>query len=593
MKSKLVGKRKASVRKKEWQKNFVKKCAEIYSLYEKSFEEAVLEGTIRSKDVMNLVKIMVAPMRFGKTRLAITHHIPFLLKHTDVECIIFTSPLGSIIKQKQRLIKKTIRKLDDVEYCDHPVDAIEALEDGSKVVITMTNQAAWVGDKAIELYNSLDKSKTAFIVDEAHTWTTDCKENLGNVVGGGGENSKFKGALYQRLKEFAPHTPFIFGLTATTNNQHDGLVPALGNMQYVVINKDFVKDGEVVQDLAYRLGWFDPERVRYMDDTTLFGKPTQDHFNDMIGVLMRREKLIKKKLTVFIEAKRKEKGADDNECLAETLNYIKESNFEANDVDENSPVTFMMHSKEIAAYNINGKKLNNVDEKTVYACLADSSHPSRFLIVVDMAKMGVDLPTTKLMFSFRTWPKKADDFETFGYIIESALQKFGRLLTGNSGVSEKEFFDEYFGDFRNVPDFHPEMNMMDYWVMGNGMNEEAMSVYGEIFAPSKPDMESHLKTFKKVIRPSQQERDAAYKLAQKDRCEREGCKCFEDFVTNPPIGSEEFPLSEEERLEIYIKGLEVDHVDRNLDNLDPENLKTYCPNAHSGKTMKYEDYMPK
>ena len=27
--------------------------------------------------------------------------------------------------------------------------------------------------------------------------------------------------------------------------------------------------------------------------------------------------------------------------------------------------------------------------------------------------------------------------------------------------------------------------------------------------------------------------------------------------------------------------------------LDPENLKTYCPNAHSGKTMKYEDYMPK
>ena len=95
------------------------------------------------------------------------------------------------------------------------------------------------------------------------------------------------------------------------------------------------------------------------------------------------------------------------------------------------------------------------------------------------------------------------------------------------------------------------------------------------------------------MRPSQQERDAAYKLAQKDRCEREGCKCFEDFVTNPPMGSEEFPLSEEERLEIYIKGLEVDHVDRNLDNLDPENLKTYCPNAHSGKTMKYEDYMPK
>ena len=43
----------------------------------------------------------------------------------------------------------------------------------------------------------------------------------------------------------------------------------------------------------------------------------------------------------------------------------------------------------------------------------------------------------------------------------------------------------------------------------------------------------------------------------------------------------------------YKKSLQVDHVDRNLNNLAPENLKTYCPNAHSGKTMKYEDYMPK
>jgi hypothetical protein len=253
----------------------------------------------------------------------------------------------------------------------------------------------------------------------------------------------------------------------------------------------------------------------------------------------------------------------------------------------------MMNSNEIAAYDKDDNRLYSVDEKTVFACLADPSHPSRFLIVVDMAKMGVDLPTTKLMFSFRTWPKKATDFLKFGYLIESALQKFGRLLTGNSGVSEKEFFDEYFGDFRNVPDFHPEMNMMDYWVMSNGMNENAKQVFGDMFAPAMPDMESHLDNFKKTIVPSKQERDAAYKLAQKDPCEREDCQCFEDFVTTPPIGSEEFPLSEEERLVNYIKGLQVDHVDRNLDNLDPENLKTYCPNAHSGKTMKYEDYMPK
>ena len=57
--------------------------------------------------------------------------------------------------------------------------------------------------------------------------------------------------------------------------------------------------------------------------------------------------------------------------------------------------------------------------------------------------------------------------------------------------------------------------------------------------------------------------------------------------------SEEFSLSYEERLENYIKMLTVDHIDRDLNNISPENLRTGCPNAHGSKTMKYKDYMPK
>jgi hypothetical protein len=49
-----------------------------------------------------------------------------------------------------------------------------------------------------------------------------------------------------------------------------------------------------------------------MDDSPLFGKSTQDHFNDMISVLMEREQLTKQKISVFIEAKRKEQNKDDN-----------------------------------------------------------------------------------------------------------------------------------------------------------------------------------------------------------------------------------------------------------------------------------------
>ena len=67
---------------------------------------------------------MVAPMRFGKTRTAITHHIPFLFKHTNTQLIILTSPLGDILVQKERLVRKTIRNLENVEYATCPIEAL-------------------------------------------------------------------------------------------------------------------------------------------------------------------------------------------------------------------------------------------------------------------------------------------------------------------------------------------------------------------------------------------------------------------------------------------------------------------------------------
>ena len=149
-----------------------------------------------------------------------------------------------------------------------------------------------------------------------------------------------------------------------------------------------------------------------------------------------------------------------------------------------------MFSKRL--YNKNGEPIEKVTEKTVYHLLNDQNHPLRFLIVVDMAKMGVDLRTTKLLFSFRQTEKRAKDFVEFGYIIEAALQKYGRLLTPNSGVDEKIFFEQFYGDSRNVLNFHPEMNMMDFWVMDNGMNRQGFEAFGERFAPEMPDMESHL-----------------------------------------------------------------------------------------------------
>lgn len=483
---------KQKLRKKEYIKTFNIKCQMIYKQYQGYFENFVIDcEKNRKKEIKNLLNVMVAPMRFGKTRTAITHHIPFLFKHTNTQLIILTSPLGDILVQKERLVRKTIRNLENVEYATCPIEALEALEDGSRVVITMTNQSAWVGSKAKSLYKKCDKSKTAILVDEAHTWTTDCKENLDDVVGktwkkkDGTPRTNFKGVLYNVVKEFAKETPYIFGLTATTNNQHNGKVKALGSMQFKVINSDFV-DNLIVRELVYRISWFDKKRVRFFTDSSI-----NSAWNDMIQTIKRREKAINKKLSVFIESKQKRKHTEVNQHLNNILQKFKKESrldiFESKNVDYyKSPVVVVMNSDCIRYQSLSGKIIEkNISSKQVFKDLEDLNHPLRFLVVVNMAKMGVDLPTTKMMFSFRD----SCDYklsENYGYMTESKIQLFGRLMTAYTGKSDKEFYGEYQGDVRNIDDFVLEQNMTDYWVVDNPLNREAFDEFEDKFSCPPP-----------------------------------------------------------------------------------------------------------
>ena len=483
---------KQKLRKKEYIKTFNIKCQMIYKQYQEYFENFVIDcEKNRKKEIKNLLNVMVAPMRFGKTRTAITHHIPFLFKHTNTQLIILTSPLGDILVQKERLVRKTIRNLENVEYATCPIEALEALEDGSRVVITMTNQSAWVGSKAKSLYKKCDKSKTAILVDEAHTWTTDCKENLDDVVGktwkkkDGTPRTNFKGVLYNVVKEFAKETPYIFGLTATTNNQHNGKVKALGSMQFKVINSDFV-DNLIVRELVYRISWFDKKRVRFFTPSSVNGA-----WNDMIQTIKRREKAINKKLSVFIESKQKRKHTEVNQHLNNILQKFKKESrldiFESKNVDYyKSPVVVVMNSDCIRYQSLSGKIIEkNISSKQVFKDLEDLNHPLRFLVVVNMAKMGVDLPTTKMMFSFRN----SCDYklsENYGYMTESKIQLFGRLMTAYTGKSDKEFYGEYQGDVRNIDDFVLEQNMTDYWVVDNPLNRKAFDEFEDKFSCPPP-----------------------------------------------------------------------------------------------------------
>jgi len=106
------------------------------------------------------------------------------------------------------------------------------------------------------------------------------------------------------------------------------------------------------------------------------------------------------------------------------------------------------------------------------------------------------------------------------------------------------------------------------------------------------DAEGYLKGMISIFREqngyssiSGQERDLAYRNARKDRCEHPNCNCYEELVENGD------KLSKSLREVYYQLVLQVDHKDGDRENMDPENLITLCPNRHSIKTMKNEDYL--
>jgi len=598
---KSVGKLKASERKNAYNE----KIEGLYRKFEKDFAKELDSCRLKRKDRMNIFKVLVAPMRFGKTRIAITFMIPLLLRELDVvDVVIISSPLKGILEQKKGLLK-SICVNNSLTYCETCDQVEDALEYGDKAVFATTNSMAFTSPKSKKLLGNIDLSRVAYIVDECHTWTTDCPENVPDVNGGSGE--KFLATLYDTVKLVSAVSPYIFGLTATANNQHNGFVPALGNMKFEKINT--LPD---VNEFVWRMGWMRPENVHYFEqEGSVYGDQTDEFFGKMIFRIMRIEKASRRKRCAMIETRMKPRESkleemdlppNENPHIKNDLQRIKESDFSFDGMNDSDGITAVMTAKEKYICNKNGDDLmstkDGLDEKTIYERLYDQDDPLRFLIIIDMAKMGVDLPTVKEFFSTRPAIKSS---KVYGWIIETALQKFGRLLTVCTGIlasSQKKgddiFFEEHGGDLRDVPDFTPEMNEMHYTIIDNDFNRTAMQVFQDVFAPNAPNIGHYFfENSKKSIVPSGQERDAAYKEAQKDRCERTDCKCFEDFVENPPENSEEFSLSYEERLENYEKGLQIDHVDRNLENLAPENLKTYCPNAHSGKTMKYEDYIPK
>lgn len=462
------------------------------------------------------------------------------------------------------------------------------------------------------LINFLKDEKFALYWDEAHFGGSSSQGTYRYNTGWPG--AAYKASYYEFAEALALlEKSKVLGFTATPLFEHKGLIPKINSKMYnlLVKKEDWATQEELTEITSQlrNISIYNPNKLGFekgiqlaLNDYLAFSKNlelTAEIINSHEPLLNLAPKTI-----MTLNAGANNENTETSLNIYENIDVVKD--WLRGKIDETSYILGKADKDGYFIGNIQGDwiKLTGDYAFTEFVQkMEDSNDPLRFIFHIEKFKFGLNVPNISHEVHSRERNQVGENKVTV-----SILQIFGRAVRTNFGITDLDV--NFVSDavdwlLKNYKDSVVFDELREYMMLQNSHTffVPDTETYQVAIPEWKDDYSAPLSMsqfnnvdrngFKKIISVSKQERDAAYKAARKDRCERENCKCFEDFVTHPPIASEEFDLSEEERLVNYKKGLHVDHVDRNLNNLAPENLKTYCPNAHSGKTMKYEDYMPK
>ena len=421
-------------------------------IYNEEFEELIDSDNFETRT--NEVKIRWAGLRTGKTHHEITHAVPYVLKNSKVEVFVLTSPLTGIISQNTVKLKVSASKNGFV-VAENPAEALKLinLKNKPKVVIYMTNMKAWVSPSADKFFGLLEKTigldKVGISIDEFHTWTVSGKENYPAVIGGGSD--LFTGALYSRLSLIASKSAYTFGITATPNFEAKGLVDTVGDLKYTLVNEMLPS-----KLFAHRMGWMDKKTFYNYTDDLYSSDETEEQMIKLLQRCKEVEKITNLKRAVLWHC-----GIDKEGSTRMQPDDVIKTFIQNKHLFGEGDIGAVLLGDEKYIFDKDGNKtFNGIDEETIYDKINDYNDPLRHLLVKNMAGMGVTLPPLKALFSLRPQYKKSE----YGYITEMAAQLLGRTTTPNSGFSDEIFWDEYDAHFKNVPNFNPLINMMD-WVL--------------------------------------------------------------------------------------------------------------------------------
>jgi len=400
---------------------------------EESADDYLVDPFLKTVDDANfyettgVMKILVGVTGQGKTYNTAKTFIPHLAKNHNVEMFIVSVPTTEILDDKD-----FINSAQDagLQHTDDVKKAIKMLKDGIRVLLTTTHQSFVVADKGKQLQEYLKTSGKTFAVfiDEAHTWLVSDVANYKDVNGHYGTN--YEATMFKSLAELSTISPYIFGLTATPNNEQLGYITPLGDMKFEVINSLPPKK-LLMGKTAYLNG------VTYYDDDNFVN-------NKFLIDQLYQDAIVK----LFMSETKKTMMVSVGNVCAKTgynLEYVKmitqtaiHSNALAPD-DEKTFAIMTGDKKVTGVYSVNGS-FEIMDEDDIKDKLNDLNDPLKIVIVVQKGTMGMNIYTLKSLVSF----KPQDKMDKSGNsLTEFAIQTLGRLVRLNPGMPIAEFTKTY------------------------------------------------------------------------------------------------------------------------------------------------------
>lgn len=377
----------------------------------------------------NIMKYISAPTGFGKTfSLMKRDGWIYSLFEQGVKVVLVSIPeVGIVSEMDKRMCAGTTgavlaETLEEVgKYLDKGADRILMIR---HISMYKKNMLSDVLNKTTDV---------AMFVDECHYGMCSHIDNYRDVHGN--STTDYNAVLNKFCEELSKYTPYMFGITATPTTEMDseyegGKVPVRSELEYTCINPWPTKD-----DMLGRVAYLDAPDLFDLDDPE---QATNALRRSCARVVCHNISYGTKIAgIIFIGADNVSTGYNQRWTFRQVYDYLLDMDlFDENGENRDFCIS-TSDTKAQVVFRKNPRRrqspwfLSYKKEDELLEMLRDHNCSTKFLIVKEKGKMGIDVPTIKNILVLKATDKvRSSDYGSVG-IVETIIQRIGRAFRLN------------------------------------------------------------------------------------------------------------------------------------------------------------------